>query len=157
VGGKVDRPELKKALEILGKGDQLIIWKLDRLSRSTVQLVNLISDLNEKGIGLKIITMGIDTTTPHGKLFFTIFAGLAELERDLISERTKAGLAAAKRRGHVGGRPHKLTSKQCGQIVDMWKAKSHTVKEICELYQVTPNTLYLRAINPHKKGLKNAK
>ncbi len=105
-GSKSNRPGLEKALKALEKGDTLIVWRLDRLGRSMPHLVNLIEDLKEKGVGFKSIQDGaIDTTTASGELIFNIFSSLAQFERKLIQERTKAGLKSAKARGVLGGRP----------------------------------------------------
>src|SRR6201991_1484268 len=104
-GKKDDRPGLAACLKALRKGDVLVIWKLDRLGRNLKHLVNTVHELTERGIGFKVLTGApIDTTTPAGKLTFAIFAGLAEFERDLIRERTIAGLEAARARGRKGGR-----------------------------------------------------
>ena len=104
-GAKVDRPELKRCLEYLRDGDVLIVWKLDRLARSLRQLVDIVHGLGERQIGFRCLTQSIDTTSSGGKLVFGIFATLAEFERDLIRERTVAGLNAARMQGKVGGRP----------------------------------------------------
>ena len=112
-GKKEDRPELVSCLRSLRDGDTLMVWKLDRLGRDLRHLVNIVHDLTERGIGLKVLTgqgAAIDTTTASGKLVFGIFAALAEFERELISERTMAGLASARARGRKGGRPYKMTS-----------------------------------------------
>ncbi|MBB1027011.1 recombinase family protein, partial [Dietzia sp. DQ11-38-2] len=111
-GKKEDRPELASCLKALRSGDTLIVWKLDRLGRDLRHLVNIVHDLTERGVGLKVLTgqgAAIDTTTASGKLVFGIFAALAEFERELISERTKAGLESARARGRKGGRPYKMT------------------------------------------------
>ena len=112
--GRIDeRPGLLAALKALRQGDVLIVWKLDRLGRNLHHLVNTIHDLTMRGIGFKVLTghgASIDTTTPSGKLVFGIFAALAEFERELISERTKAGLASARARGRKGGAPFKMTA-----------------------------------------------
>jgi DNA invertase Pin-like site-specific DNA recombinase len=111
-GKKEDRPELVSCLKALRHGDTLVVWKLDRLGRDLRHLVNIVHDLTERGIGLKVLTgqgAAIDTTTASGKLVFGIFAALAEFERELISERTIAGLASARARGRNGGRPYKMT------------------------------------------------
>src|SRR5215831_14609992 len=111
--GRLDaRPGLAAALKALRAGDTLVVWKLDRLGRDLRHLINTVHDLNDRGVGLKVLAgqgAAIDTTTPAGKLIFGIFAALAEFERELIVERTKAGLAAARARGHAGGRPFKMT------------------------------------------------
>jgi DNA invertase Pin-like site-specific DNA recombinase len=111
-GKRDDRPGLAACLKALRPSDTLVVWKLDRLGRDLRHLVNLIHDLTERGVGLKVLTgqgATIDTTTAAGKLVFGIFAALAEFERELIAERTKAGLAAARARGRNGGRPYKMT------------------------------------------------
>jgi DNA invertase Pin-like site-specific DNA recombinase len=111
-GKQDDRPGLAACLQALREGDRLVVWKLDRLGRSLRHLVNVVHDLTSRGIGLKVLTgqgAAIDTTTPAGKLVFGIFASLAEFERDLISERTRAGLASARARGRRGGRRPKMT------------------------------------------------
>ena len=109
-GSKADRPELRKMIDQLREGDIIIIWKLDRLGRSLRDLVNLIKEIQDKEAGLKSLNDSIDTTTAHGKLIFHIFASLAEFERDIISERTKAGLVSARARGRKGGRRRCLCS-----------------------------------------------
>lgn len=98
------RPEFEKCLDYLREGDTLVVWKLDRLGRTTKKLLELIDDLRDRGINLQILTLGVDTSTAAGRLFFTMMAGLAEMERELIRERTKAGLQAARSRGRLGGR-----------------------------------------------------
>ena len=111
-GKKDDRPGLAACLQALREGDTLVVWKLDRLGRSLRHLVNVVHDLTSRGVGLRVLTgqgAAIDTTTPAGKLVFGIFASLAEFERDLISERTRAGLASARARGRKGGRRPKMT------------------------------------------------
>src|SRR5690349_15436594 len=111
-GRRDDRPGLAACLKALRAGDILVVWKLDRLGRDLRHLVNTVHDLTTRGIGLKVLTgqgAAIDTTTAAGKLVFGIFAALAEFERELIVERTKAGMAAARARGRTGGRPYKMT------------------------------------------------
>ena len=102
-----DRPELAKCLAYVRKGDTLIFWKLDRIARSVVHLGMIAEDCRKKGVNIKCLTQPIDTTTPTGKLMFHILACFAEFERDIIVERTLAGLAAARARGRIGGRPRK--------------------------------------------------
>src|ERR1700674_49036 len=102
-GAKAERPGLAKAMEQLRAGDTLVVWRLDRLGRSLQHLIETLTDLDTRGIGFKSLTEAIDTTTPGGKLIFHIFGALAEFERELIRERTNAGLAAARARGRTGG------------------------------------------------------
>ena len=111
-GTTKQRPGLDKALDVLRPGDTLIVWKLDRLGRSIKNLISLISDLNSKDIHFKSITDSIDTSTPSGRFFFHIMASLAQMERELIAERTKAGLNAAKKLGRIGGRKRKMTKSK---------------------------------------------
>jgi len=111
-GTRINRPGLDKALEMLRDGDTLIVWKLDRLGRSVKNLITLVGDLDEKGIHFKSLTDSIDTTTPSGRFFFNVMASLAEMERELIVERTKAGLAAAKKLGRKGGRKRVMTDSK---------------------------------------------
>ncbi len=111
-GAKSDRPAWQSLLARLGEGDVLIVWKLDRIGRSTQDLLAIASRLEAAGAHLRSLTQPIDTTTSHGRLIFTVLAAVAEYERDLIRERTLAGLAAARRRGRVGGRPAALSVEQ---------------------------------------------
>src|SRR6202050_898971 len=116
-GKRQDRPGLVACLKALREGDTLVVWKLDRLGRDLRHLVNTVHDLTTRGIGFKVLTghgASIDTTSPGGKLIFGIFAALSEFERELIVERTKAGLAAARARGRSGGRPYKMTATRAG-------------------------------------------
>jgi len=111
-GTRADRPGLIKALEMLREGDALVVWKLDRLGRSVKQLVNLVGDLNKQGIQFKSLTDAIDTGTPSGRFFFHVMASLAEMERALTVERTRAGLEIARRLGRKGGRKPKMTNSK---------------------------------------------
>ncbi len=111
-GTRVDRPGLAKALEMLREDDTLVVWKLDRLGRSVKQLVNLVGELHKRGIQFKSLTDAIDTGTPSGRFFFHVMASLAEMERELIVERTRAGLEMAKQLGRKGGRKPKMTSSK---------------------------------------------
>lgn len=110
--GKKDRPHLAAALDYVREGDTLVVWRLDRLARSLHQLIETVEDLEKRGIALKSITEAIDTGTPGGRLVFHIFGSIAEFERAIIRERTKAGLVAAKARGRSGGRPAKLVGER---------------------------------------------
>ncbi|MGP5049643.1 recombinase family protein, partial [Glutamicibacter ardleyensis] len=131
-------------------GDTLLVWKLDRLGRDLRHLVNTVHDLTERGIGLKVLTgegSAIDTTTASGKLVFGIFAALAEFERELISERTKAGLASARARGHKGGRPYKMTPAKVRLAMAAMGHKETKVGVLCEELDITRQTLY-RHVSP---------
>lgn len=144
-GATRERPQLKKLLEQLREGDVVVVWKLDRLARSLKDLVNLVNEIQEKGAGLQSLNDHIDTTTPQGKLTFHLFAALAEFERDIIRERTNAGLAAARARGRTGGRPKGLSKKaQHTAIIaeNLYLEKELTVKEICEQLSISRGTLY---------------
>ena len=144
-GATRERPELQKLLDQLREGDIVVIWKLDRLARLLKDLVNLVNEIQEKGGALHSLNDQIDTTTPHGKFTFHVFAALAEFERDIIRERTKAGLTAARARGRVGGRPKGLSKKaQHTAIIaeKLYQERELTVKEICEQLSISRGTLY---------------
>ncbi len=142
-GAKVDRSGLTAALDACRPGDTLVVWKLDRLGRSLPHLVETVRDLVARGVGFKSLQESIDTTTSGGKLIFHIFASLAEFERDLIRERTNAGLSAARARGRKGGRPKGVvdTNKQKAALA-LRNDTSRSVSEICEILGVCRNTYY---------------
>jgi DNA invertase Pin-like site-specific DNA recombinase len=140
-GAKDDRPQLGACLEYLRKGDVLVVYKLDRLGRSSRKLIELIEDLATKGIQFQSIANGIDTTTAQGKFFFTIMAGFAEMERELIRERTKAGLEAARARGRNGGRP-KLDQSVLDKAIRMYNTREYTIREITEMTGVSKAKIY---------------
>lgn len=141
-GVKEERPGLKQALEYLRKGDAIVVWKLDRAGRSLKNLIEIVNELNEKEIGFISLKEKLDTTSSAGKLMFHIFASLAEFERDIIRERTLAGLAAARARGRKGGRPKALTNEKRKQLVLMSQDKNITVKEICDTFRISKSTYY---------------
>ncbi|EIE9938037.1 TPA: recombinase family protein [Kluyvera ascorbata] len=147
-GAKADRPGLEKALEYLREGDTLLVWKIDRLGRSLAHLVQTVEALRERGVGFRSLTdAGIDTTTRNGKLLFNLFATLAEFERDLIRERTKAGLANASARGRNGGRrpvvtPAKLARAQKLMRAEAAGGKGLTVREAAAAINVGKTALY---------------
>lgn len=144
-GAKTERAELERLLSHLREGDILVIWKLDRLGRSLKHLVQLVHELNEKGIGLQSINDPIDTTTSQGRLVFNIFACLAEFERDVIRERTQAGLKAARARGRVGGRPKGLSEKAQQKAIAaeaLYKDQKLSIAEICKNLSISKATLY---------------
>jgi DNA invertase Pin-like site-specific DNA recombinase len=146
-GKKDDRPELQKCLDALREGDTLVVYKLDRLGRSTFRLLELTSGFEKNGIDFVSIVDGIDTTTTVGRFFFRTMASIAELERDIIVERTQAGLQAARARGRVGGRPStpKKDVERALKLYDSVEPK-YSVPEIVEMTNVSKATLY-RAIN----------
>jgi DNA invertase Pin-like site-specific DNA recombinase len=141
-GAKAERIGLDEALNYVRSGDTLVVWKLDRLGRSLPHLIETITGLNNRGIGFKSITEAIDTTTSGGKLIFHIFGALAEFERDIIRERTQAGLNAARSRGRKGGRPKSLTPKKAQMAEALYKDKNNTIDEICKTLNVSRATLY---------------
>jgi DNA invertase Pin-like site-specific DNA recombinase len=130
-GAKAERVGLDEALSHLREGDSLVVWRLDRLGRSLKHLIETITDLNNRKIGFKSITESIDTTTSGGKLIFHIFGALAEFERDIIRERTQAGLHAARARGRLGGRPKALTPRKAQMAEGLYKDKNNTIDEQC--------------------------
>lgn len=141
-GAQRDRPEMKAALDYMRTGDTLVVWKLDRLARSMKQLIQTVEMLEGQGIGFRSLTEAIDTTTAGGKLVFHIFGALAEFERTIIRERTRAGLDAAKARGRRGGRPPKLTDKDLTVARAMLAEASITVEDVAKRLGVSPATLY---------------
>jgi hypothetical protein len=141
-GTKSDRPKLLEAINYARAGDVIVVWKLDRLGRSLKHLLSLTSDLEKRQIGLRSLHENIDTTTPTGKLVFHIFASLTEFEKDIIRERTKAGLEAARSRGRTGGRPRKLTPKQQDMLQKLYADKTTTIDEITKLLGISKKTLY---------------
>ena len=149
-GKKDDRPGLAACLQALRQGDTLVVWKLDRLGRSLRHLVNVVHDLTSRGVGLRVLTgqgAAIDTTTPAGKLVFGIFASLAEFERDLISERTRAGLASARARGRKGGRRPKMTPAKLRLAMAAMGKPETNVGDLCQELGITRSTLY-RHVSP---------
>ena len=141
-GAKTERPGLKEALDFLREGDSLVVWRLDRLGRSLKHLLETVSMLEERGIGFRSLQESIDTTTSGGRLIFHIFGALAEFERNLIRERTMAGLRAARARGRVGGRPRKLDAKKTELAYQLYDEKKYAVNEICQILGVSKPTLY---------------
>lgn len=136
------KPELEQCLKALRQGDVLVVWRLDRLSRNVSELLTTISGLAADKVGFESLNEKIDTTSATGNLIFQVFAALAEFERNVISERTKAGLRAARSRGKVGGRPPKLNSKQVKEIRHMIKNPDIPITQIAERYSVSRATIY---------------
>ena len=150
-GRQGDRPGLTACLKALRDGDTLVVWKLDRLGRNLHHLVNTVHDLTARGVGLKVLTgqgAAIDTTTAAGKLVFGIFAALAEFERELISERTVAGLASARARGRTGGRPYKMTPAKLRLAAASMGQPDTKVADLCAEIGITRQTLY-RHVSPN--------
>lgn len=152
ISGKItDRPVLENCLRALRKGDSLVVWKLDRLGRSLKHLVSIIDNLNGRAIGLRVLqgqSANIDTTTPSGRMLFGIFSILAEYERDLIRERTIAGLQSARARGKKGGRKFQLTRNQVRLAQVAMQDKDTNVSELCKELKISRQTLY-RYVSPN--------
>lgn len=149
-GKREDRPGLTSCLKALREGDTLMVWKLDRLGRNLRHLINTVHDLTARGVGLKVLTgqgAAIDTTSAAGKLVFGIFAALAEFERELISERTVAGLTSARARGRKGGRPFKMTAAKLRLAMASMGQPETKVGALCVEMNITRQTLY-RHVSP---------
>ncbi len=141
-GTKIEREQLQKMIDELREGDTVIVLEITRLSRSTKDLFSIVEQIESKGANIKSLKESwLDTTTPQGKLLFTIFAGISQFERDLISERTKEGLKSARARGRNGGRPKKST-KDIDRAIKLYNSKQYTIKEIEEMTAVSKATLY---------------
>jgi DNA invertase Pin-like site-specific DNA recombinase len=141
-GARSDRPGLENLLKYARHGDTVVVWRLDRLGRSLRELVGLVADLQARQVGFKSLQENIDTQTPSGKLFLHIFAALAEFERELVRERTMAGLKAAADRGRKGGRPRLMDQSKIQLAKTLHKEKSIPVEEICRTLGVSKGTLY---------------
>ena len=152
-GKSTARPELEECRKALRAGDTLVVWRLDRLGRSLPDLVQIVSDLEQRGVGFESLTERIETGSAAGKLIFHVFAALAEFERGLIRERTQAGLAAARARGRSGGRKPKLGEKQVREIKALLRDPDIQVSEVARRYGVSRTTLYKYAgvIKPREK------
>lgn len=145
-GAKSDRPGLTEALGYLREGDTLVVWKLDRLGRSLNHLIQTVTLLGEQGIGFKSIQESLDTTTSGGRLIFHIFGAIAEFEREIIRERTQAGLSAARARGKKGGRRKVVTPQKIAMAKALAADPNRTIAEICEVLKISSATYY-RHIN----------
>lgn len=141
-GVREDRKGLIELISFIRKGDTLVIWRLDRLGRGIKHLISIVELLRDKGIGLKSLTEEIDTTTPGGELVFHVFASIAQFERDIIKERTRVGLAAAKARGRMGGRKLKLNREKIEHAVELYCSNSKTVNEICKIIGISRAQFY---------------
>ena len=141
-----DRPELTRALEQLRDGDTLVVWRLDRLGRSLRHLIDVVTGLAGDGVGFRSVTEAIDTTTPGGRLIFHVFGALAQFERELVRERTLAGLKAARARGRMGGRKPLMTPDKTTTARRMYEQQELTVEQIARAVGVSRSTIY-RALN----------
>ena len=142
-GAKAERKGLEEALDYVRTGDVLVVWKLDRLGRSLKNLISTITELELRGVGFKSTTENIDTTSSGGKLIFHIFGALAEFEKDIIRERTQAGLNAARARGKKGGRPKLLnTDKKLTTALRLYNDRNNTIDEVCQMVGISRATLY---------------
>ncbi len=141
-GAVADRPGLARALDVVRAGDALVVWKLDRIGRSLAHVVELVGSLQARGVGLKVLTGGVDTTTATGRLVFGIFATLAEFEKDLLHERTMAGLAAARARGRTGGRPPLMTRAKLRTAMAMMADQANAASDVAEQLGISASTLY---------------
>ncbi len=152
-GSKNKRIVLSKTLDYLRDGeDTLVVWRLDRFGRSLRHLIDLMNDLDNRKIGFKSLVDTIDTTTPTGKFYFHITGAFAELERNLIKERTRAGLKAARARGKKGGRPKAIDKKTFVMALDLYNAKNTTVDEMCEKLGIAKRTFYRHLKNYNMNG-----
>ena len=154
-GLKTARPGLEEAVNYLREGDVLVVWKLDRLGRSIQHLIQTVKSLSERKIGFQSLQENIDTTTSGGKLIFHIFSALAEFERDLIQERTQAGLKAARARGRLGGRRPLLDDKQVSKMLARYDEQKLTVEEICKIHGISRPSFY-NYLNKRKKAIQAA-
>ncbi len=148
-GSLDERVELTRVLDHLREGDTLVVWRLDRLGRSLRHLIDTVTALADRGVGFRSIQESIDTTTPGGRLVFHVFAALAEFERDLIRERTHAGLAAARARGRKGGRPSVMTEDKLRVAREMYASGEHTVASIAAVVGVSRASVYRHLAPPH--------
>src|SRR5579875_1213897 len=153
-GAAAERPGLDEALAFLRPDDSLVVWKLDRLGRSLRHLIETATALQQRGIGFKSLTEQIDTTTSGGKLIFHVFGALAEFERNLIRERTQAGLKAARARGRQGGRPKKLDERKAQMAQQLYNDRGNSIEDICKTLGISRATLYryIRTGNESKEA-----
>lgn len=141
-GAKAKRPGLEQALDFVRKGDTLVVWKLDRLGRSLKHLIETVNELNARGIGFKSLQEGMDTSSAGGRLIFHVFGALAEFEREIICERTQAGLKAARARGRLGGRPKAMDEETLRLASALMRDPAISIKDICKQLGVSRSTLY---------------
>jgi DNA invertase Pin-like site-specific DNA recombinase len=140
-GGRWDRPELQDCLKHIRKGDVLVVWKLDRLTRSLSDLLHILKRLDEAQVGFKSLTEAIDTTTPVGRMLMHVLGSFAQFEREIIRERTKLGLARARSQGRIGGARYKLSVAQQAEAISMMKSGDRTQVQVAELFNVDRSTI----------------
>lgn len=155
-GGKINRPELLRLVEALRPGDTVVVWRLDRLGRSLKHLIETVEQFENQQVGFQSVTEAIDTTTSGGKLIFHIFAALAEFERTLIRERTRAGLKAARARGRQGGRPKVLSDEQRNMAQALRDDSKQNVEAICKMLGISRTTFYRETQGGNDKEVKKA-
>jgi DNA invertase Pin-like site-specific DNA recombinase len=155
-GAREDRPELAKLLDHARKGDVLVVWKLDRLARSLKQLVLVLEDLGKRGIGFRCLAPAIDTTTPEGRLLYSITGAFAEFERAIIQQRTRAGLKAALARGRKGGRPKALDEASKAKARAMLRDPEISVAAVAEVLGVSRSTLYAHLPEARRRAQEDA-
>lgn len=141
-GAKADRPQWQELLRYIREGDTLVVWKLDRAFRSMQQAVEVFNDFSKRGVHLKVLTMDIDTHSPLGKCMYYVASAFAEMERDILIERTQAGLTAARARGRKGGRPKLLSGKKMAHLKELYNNKNNSIIDICKTLNVSRTTLY---------------
>jgi len=146
-GTKSDRTGLEEAIQFMRSGDTLVVWKLDRLGRSLKHLIEVVNQLHEREISFRSIQENMDTTTSGGKLIFHVFGALAEFEREIIRERTQAGLSAARSRGRMGGRPKVMDDKKIAMAKSLLENDQYSIQDICEMLNISRATLY-RHVKP---------
>lgn len=153
-GKNAQRPGLQTIQTILRRGDELVVWRLDRLGRSLKDLIEWMAYLEKEGVSFLSLQEAINTGTPTGKLVFHLFGALAEFERNLILERTRAGLAAARARGRKGGRPPTLNAEQQQMVYELYQSRKHPIKDLCSMFGISKPTLYkyVRAAAQRAKG-----
>ena len=140
-GTKSDRPELLEMMKYMREGDTVVVWKLDRIGRSMRDLINIVGEFEKRGVNFVSLKENIDTSNATGKLIFNIFASLAEFERDIISERTRAGLESARTRGHLGGRPP-VNEDKIKLVRKLHNSKQYSIPEIMRIAEISKATLY---------------
>lgn len=143
---RASRPQLEECFRALRHGDTLVVWRLDRVGRSVSELISIVNDLSADGIGFESLTENIDTSNAAGELTFHVFAALAQFERNIIRERTRAGLQAARARGRKGGRRPKITAKDRAEMVAIYEAQTMTVADICKRWGIARSTFYRRVL-----------